>query len=277
MSFLKITDPKKREQLVEEFLKTKRNIQNQQLAERLGEQEALTGLTKQFKPVTDAQKHLEQRIVGELKPIKESIQEIPSAIKVPVLPALTQEDDDEESTEEADTEYIGDLAARYLKKFTTNQADTTYGIHSKNNQFYIGDARIGVIGNNIMVGDKEYEGTPGLWELIVMKVPRDEDYTQDDYEKYAEIMVKTNALRYGKKAGAKPMANRGWKWKYLLKTIWNEKDRYEGKGLEEPQTVILPSDPNALLERLDLLLASKAVGNTGVRNEIVSICDELKR
>jgi len=28
---------------------------------------------------------------------------------------------------------------------------------------------------------------------------------------------------------------------------------------------------------LDILLASKAAGNTGVRNEIVSICDELLR
>ena len=41
--------------------------------------------------------------------------------------------------------------------------------------------------------------------------------------------------------------------------------------------VTIPSDPDALLDRLDILLASKAAGNTGVRNEIVSICDELLR
>ena len=40
---------------------------------------------------------------------------------------------------------------------------------------------------------------------------------------------------------------------------------------------VIPSDPDALLDRLDILLASKAAGNTGVRNEIVSICDELLR
>jgi len=40
---------------------------------------------------------------------------------------------------------------------------------------------------------------------------------------------------------------------------------------------VIPSDPNALAERLELLLASKAAGNTGVRNELVSICDELLR
>ena len=49
-------------------------------------------------------------------------------------------------------------------------------------------------------------------------------------------------------------------------------EKYEGKGV-----VVIPSDPNALLERLDLLLASQEAGHTGVRNELVSICDELKR
>ena len=39
----------------------------------------------------------------------------------------------------------------------------------------------------------------------------------------------------------------------------------------------LPSDPNALCERFELLMASKEPGNTGLRNEIVSICDELLR
>ena len=47
---------------------------------------------------------------------------------------------------------------------------------------------------------------------------------------------------------------------------------YEGNGI-----VIMSSDPNALLERLDILLASQEAGHTGVGNELVSIWDELKR
>ena len=38
-----------------------------------------------------------------------------------------------------------------------------------------------------------------------------------------------------------------------------------------------PSGPNALCQRLELLMASKQAGNTGLRNEIVSISDELLR
>ena len=55
---------------------------------------------------------------------------------------------------------------------------------------------------------------------------------------------------------------RGRKWKYILSPIWyGEKpiEGYQGKGV------------------VDLLLASQEAGHTGVRNELVSICDELKR
>ena len=45
-----------------------------------------------------------------------------------------------------------------------------------------------------------------------------------------------------------------------------------GEGLK-----ILPSDPNALIDRFDLLFSSQKAGHTGVRNEIISILDELKR
>ena len=61
--------------------------------------------------------------------------------------------------------------------------------------------------------------------------------------------------------------------KKLLRRIWKDRSQYEGIDT----TVVIPSDPEALLDRLDILLASKATGNTGVRNEIVSIYDEILR
>ena len=63
-----------------------------------------------------------------------------------------------------------------------------------------------------------------------------------------------------------------------IKPIWDEKDLYTGNSLIPSVSVItLPCDPIALVERLDILMASKAAGNTGIRNELVSICDELLR
>ena len=68
-----IIDPKKRDLIVSEFLKTKKYIQEHQLEERLGEQEAFSALTKQFKPTINAQK----ATIGEIKSIREGIQNLP--------------------------------------------------------------------------------------------------------------------------------------------------------------------------------------------------------
>ena len=92
-------------------------------------------------------------------------------------------------------------------------------------------------------------------------------------------MIKTNALHKGNDPNNPyPKSSKSDKWLEILSPIWHRKrlaewrEGYEGEGI-----VIISSDPNALLERLDLLLASQKVCHTGVGNELVSICDELKR
>ena len=85
-------------------------------------------------------------------------------------------------------------------------------------------------------------------------------------------MLKTNALhRDNNPKSSYPKSSRSDKWK-LVEYIWTKRGEYEGKGV-----VFLSGDPNKLLQRLDLLLASQGAGHTGVRNELASICDELKR
>ena len=56
MSFVKITDPKKRDFIVNEFLKTRQNIQQNVLSERVDDFSTQCQLSKLFKPVTDIQK-----------------------------------------------------------------------------------------------------------------------------------------------------------------------------------------------------------------------------
>ena len=69
-----------------------------------------------------------------------------------------------------------------------------YGLYDRHGNFYIGNKPIVIIDNNIMVDREEYLGTPGLWELIVSKNPDDKIYTNDDYDNYARMMLKTNTL-----------------------------------------------------------------------------------
>jgi len=271
MSFLKISDPKKRDLIVEQFLKTKKNIQDSFLTERLGDISTQRELTKLFKPITETQKDVKESLLGELKPIRENI---PTAITFPQLQAIASPPEDED----LDTSglYIGEIAERYLRHFASKQeVDKTFGLYNKDGKFYIGDSPIEINDDNITVKGKEYQGTPGLWELLVMREPDDNVYSDDDKSNYAEILDKTSAMKHGNDPKSrKPKSSRGFKYKAIIKPIWENLYGYTGKGIK---SVVIPSDPDALLDRLDLLLASKAAGNTGVRNELVSICDELMR
>ena len=153
-------------------------------------------------------------------------------------------------------------------------------------------------GNNLIVDNDEYIGTPGLWELIIAKEPDKKIYTPEDKKVYEELVLKTNVLhRNDDPTNPKPRGSNSNKWKDILSPLWwkskgfSEKDaelmsknknyrnellmkmkkgEYKGSGV-----IVISSDPNALIERLDLLLASKNAGH--VENELVSIYDELKR
>ena len=130
MSFLKITDPKKKDFIVNEFLKTRQNIQQNVLSERVGDLSTQYELSKLFKPVTDMQKDLKEGLVSELKPIREGIENLPKAITFPQFPSITAYDDDND--EEEEDVCIGDIAEQYLRKFATvSGADKTFGLRDK--------------------------------------------------------------------------------------------------------------------------------------------------
>jgi len=60
MSFFKISDPNKRDFIVEEFLQTKKNIQDSYLSERLGDTDIHREMSKLFKPITEAQRDVKK-------------------------------------------------------------------------------------------------------------------------------------------------------------------------------------------------------------------------
>ena len=110
MSFIKVKDPRKREELVRDFIETRKRIKDNFIARKVGEAEYQTGLTKLFKPVTetqkattkeitDAQKATAEKITGELLPIKEGLEKIPD-ITFPTYPAveMTKEEIDKNRT-----------------------------------------------------------------------------------------------------------------------------------------------------------------------------------
>ena len=307
MSFIKVKDPRKREELIKDFIETRKRIKNNFIARKVGEAEYQTGLTKLFKPITetqktttkeitDAQKAAAEKITKELLPIKAGIEGLPGAISFPTYPAL-------EMTEEEGKKDLGDIAKKYLTYATGKDSDRIFGIYpDENNKLKIGNKFLKFKGNNIIIDDIEYTGTEGLWELIVSKEPQEGIYTEDDYIKYINLLVQTNTIHQKNDPNTpKPKSSSSEKWKNLISPVWEhireskkppeeEKGKGKGKGRgrkkrqEDPQPgtsgtglKILPSDPNALIDRFDLLFSSQKAGHTGVRNEIISILDELKR
>ena len=62
MSFLKITDPTKRDQTVKEYLELKKNFRDNLLSERAGEQQLQTELTKFYYRIAKSYDERDYRI-----------------------------------------------------------------------------------------------------------------------------------------------------------------------------------------------------------------------
>ena len=196
MSFIKVKDPRKREELVRDFIETRKRIKDNFIARKVGEAEYQTGLTKLFKPVTDtqkattkeitdAQKATAEKFTQELLPIKEGIEELPTKLFKKVFPSI--------EFKASDIVNFGPLAVdALLKAFTEKNIDRFYGIYAEDGKFKIGDKFITIEDNNIKVEDKIFVGTPGFWELITSKNPNPEYYTKEDLSKYQQLVILTN-------------------------------------------------------------------------------------
>ena len=124
-----------------------------------------------------------------------------------------------------------------------------------------------------------------------MRIPNEQTYTSADLEAYREILLSTNAHRRNHSASKPMIGNKGHKYGKIVSVVLSSGDRnvggitHQGRGLpiDDAMTVtdntidyVYWDDPNELVDRLRLLLASRDVGHTGHDNEIVSIIEELR-
>ena len=303
MSFIKVKDPRKREELIRDFIETRKRIKDNFVARKVGESEYQTGLTKLFKPVTEAQKATTkeiteaqkaaaEKITSELLPIRENLENIT------VIPPIEMGEKAitlTESLTEEEKINLGPIAETFLKKpWNKENLDLNFGLNTQNEErkYKIGDKFVDFDGDDIVVEGERFKGTPGFWGLIISKNPSSDDYTNEDKRQYKRLLIKSNAIfKNNNPEETRAKGNyQGDKWKDVINPIWEEikpkpkSKRGKRKRQDDPQPStsgtglkILPSDPNALIDRFDLLFSSKKAGHTGVRNEIVSILDELKR
>ena len=318
MSFIKIKDSRKREELIKDFIETRKRIKDNFIARKVGEIEYQTGLSKLFKPVTEtqkttakeiteAQKATAERIEKGLLPIKEGIE---SLTMLPMetgetIPAIKY-------TEEEKTE-LGDYAADGLTKTHGRKATQSdiIPVDAKNGIYKIGNTPIKIKKDDLYFKNIEIKGTSGLWELLTSPdIPDKKKYGAVDLRDYIIIMFATNATRQGfnkdnrrikgndkmnkfikpfvlamEEGGEDKLINEINKHFGLKDKDKEDEEDEEDENLFDDPTPgtsgdglkFLPTDPNALIDRFDLLFSSKKAGHTGVKNEIVAILDELKR
>lgn len=190
------------------------------------------------------------------------------------------------------------LPRRYLElmiRGTQDVIDTQYGVHYDvdTSTWRIGSTELQLDGADLLLGGREYKGTPGLYELIFKKCPR--NYTDQDKQMYGEILDLTNSYRKNCNPKGQIIGNKGYKYLNIIKPLLWERTQSrkrihsvgsnstgrKGYGISKqitnkPIEYIYWNTPHELVERLRLLYASKIAGNTGNDNEIVSIIEELR-
>lgn len=170
------------------------------------------------------------------------------------------------------------LPRKYIREMIQddkNEFDHKYGVrhNTLSEKFYIGDSLLEINGSDVVVKGKRYRGTIGLYELLFKKYPK--NYSLDDEKAYKEIVLKTNAARRYYQYGKQIDGSRLEKYKKIIAPT-------VGRGMlmqvnnSNSVDYIYWNNPNELVERLRLLLASKEAGHTGHTNEINSIIEELR-
>lgn len=172
------------------------------------------------------------------------------------------------------------LPKYYIANMNKNEYDHKYGVRrdESSQSLYIGNSILDFDGSDVIVKNKKYKGTRGLYELLFKKKPS--QFSSIDEKNYQQIVLTTNAHKRYYKANNQIDGNKLDKYKNIIAPI-SEPKEVAGKGLfmemnNNKIDYVHWNDPNELVDRLRLLVASQQAGHTGHVNEINSIIEELK-
>lgn len=161
----------------------------------------------------------------------------------------------------------------------------------------MGNSRGQLMKNEIRIGTRTYPHTPGVIDLLFLSRPS--RYTADDLNVYKSILEHTNAHRQQYLPNSRIVRDEtNPKYTGVIKKLFPPESevsdpfggarKKQGRGLKslrtdymihsknERKTFTYWDDPNELVERLRLLVASESAGHTSHHNEIMSIVEELR-
>lgn len=168
---------------------------------------------------------------------------------------------------------LGHIAGKYIGLYITGDSNidkTRMAIRHTGRELMIGNTKVEIDNNDLIIGDKEYEGTTGLYELLFMKVPDETKIKPQDVKNYKDILDRTHARRRAYSADLQIQGAKSYKYrKFVLGKAYKD-------FVKARPNLVYFDDINELIDRLKLLIASKDAGHTGHENEILSIIEELR-
>ncbi|KYM95044.1 hypothetical protein ALC62_14315 [Cyphomyrmex costatus] len=299
----------KRERTAKLIAKTCELIRKKHRALKTGIMESEIALEKKFKPIveplrqivdiTERDKPSKIRDVVKVKTSKDSQHHFPSTQDEEVFETSNGTDPSLETSvrevlstpqgRDRLNSQLGPLGHIYINALLSgdkrNEIDHVYGVYFDENSTMLGDKKFDVdTDDTIIIDGNRYKGTPGLYELIFKRLPDDDIYTENDKQTYKSILLTTNAHRRRHNAKMPVKSNKGYKYKYIIGPLVSA-HRTMSLGAGVPTTMRVTDDkvdyvhwddPNELVDRLQLLDASRTAGNNAHDNEILSILEELR-
>ena len=304
MSFLNITDLKKRDSIVADYLETVKRLQHRDINERAQDVARQDDLNRMFGPVIESTGKSTGAITKELVPIREemkTLNERHADITEKMKDAITMKQ------QQPTNDHIKCFRAVSFKIWRSRVLDKYFAIqHVGDNKFEMGAKAVEIDENSdIIVDGVKYNGTTGLWGLVMMSDPLESSYTQNDLHMHNDLLYQTNVMSHphnvvlGKSRYSK--TKKSMHIFPLLKTLSSAEDdnaNHDGddnddaafedsfqhasrlnKNNDGDGIQFLPGDIKGLETKLNYLLAKYRAGNRSslTRNQSVSILDELLR
>lgn len=274
--------------------------------------DAAEAVKKKIRKMKDIEIDNNQTLESMFKPVTEPLNLIANAsMQPPRLYATGNEEADisfidsasqKENLSKVDGDYESDKDSdcSFQSLVENKQGDTSswsitsealagvpYGVRVVDGNLMLGSARITISDEYINVSGHKYQNTPGLKQLLLKKDVDLSLVTDRDMQHYKSMLLDTNAHRRDYDSGKPIKSNKGQKYLQVIKPLFKLQSTIQdsipkGKGLsltkmwKKNTDFVYWDDPNELVDRLKLLIASRDAGNTGVNNEIISIIEELR-
>jgi len=227
---------------------------------------AKENIKRKFEALKRGEADIQSYVSQTFKPIIEPLNKLHN--KSPPQTAEASNDDDDTSNAIEDSLHLAsDNQTGIFRTLEEDQKDKLYGPKKyADGVIKLGQEEVKFKNNAITIKDVSYQLTPGLVELLFSRYPM--QYTDNDLSTYKSILIQTSA--HLTLDGTK-IKKGGTKYKQIICKLFSS-----GMGVNlQTHNLVYWNDPNELVDRLRLLLASQSAGNTGVSNEILSIFEEL--